>query len=1579
MSDVLSGFYNYTNAVQSPAGASRRRVRRFNIFDALTLKVQTPGFTWKKTIGSSQFGASMGIIIRNMMELNIQPLNGRFEVDIHDEAYFVANIGFVGIFFDVFRARVCFKGHIAYNLNIFQELGINSFSDLANIYDETIGAVVSAIKQAITDFRNALDADIDVRYMFDTLVQAVSELPFLIQDLVVAPGLRTVLEQLKQLPFVQSGITLIDEVKSLYNDVRSDLLMFYQEISDCVTVTLPWVGQTIKTAIEAIGDSIGDFFSNPIISIRDVIVAVAQLKSAFDAVIDCKDTLVNAAKFEGAHVRGWMDLVDRLKQIFNTTIETKDLILEQAKAFSEIRNVSSFESASGINVTMLRIQAYSDLKVAFEEFTKPLAPLLDIVQPFVTAYNSAVNLITTAINAYESLRATYNDVKNLIERIFGPKFHRSFPRQIRGSDGCEASKCECGYYPTTSGDASLYKDGLQLEVASGAKLVAPTSGLYMRVPDNQVIIYPTGSFRRYVILIHNIRLLSNITSGGVNVEGGDQIGTVSDNQFGCDSNFIHFTVMTRSRGSPTDPNPFLQPRLLETPQWIEECNDYTLILLGKVNRQGRIVGRPDRKNNKGRGTCTGKDMCTNPNLPMNNLRPPDTSAYKEKFTGALSDARSSLLPSATSNGPRGPLDRPIGTNQDKFFTSEQTEEYSEDDSSFSLVVSNDEGEFNFSVNSIKVGFLLDVLKGLTSGSVGEIISTVENAIEYIRESLDCSNEELIDPSLLDLESIQNSLKIRGLPYQGNREQLVADLIALPEDLCPSIQQAIPTNRWCSISQDCLTLRCAAALRLDFFSYSVSFSVTFDPCVPSITLKFQNLEKVIELPDVYGGSEINLIEESVDLLGLATVELGLRLTRKDTNIFLDFTAYLCKPDETSEDYSHCFYDLQLLVGAGFEIPSPLNCNSNKVTRQVSETNDDVTSCGVQIPDFLNMTLGEFVTYIKDLGDSGSSNSANDNLNQMMQDLRNVFLTEMLNAIFSGKSPISGDDTDFPTTFDVCISGSFGLQRTVNFYRTEGYIFIGFVPIQWTFSLDGLYGIQVGARLCFITMVSSGNAEPNVALVVSGSAAISIGFASAGIKVTGVIMDTHLPVQPTIGFKTFPLSIRLRVDLEIIPLSLSVSVFLRIRINLLFTSFTKTLINKQLFSWTSPTIRINLFDVSNFDPDDSPPLFSPISEPARRRRAASGATPCTVTQVEGRDYTDPAFILQVSVADDKSQAELTYSIGTYLGGEDEVSNDRMNGNTVLIARALTPGIPLYWTASASNSQGTSASTQCSLPTYDMTPPVGRVDFNGYIYSSHPSKLIGEATVIDDTDLQSQVHAVGYGRAQHGDQTVPFTTFEFDQYSLQTDNSMQGFIKIPNKRLGVTPFKTSSGSLQECEADCLLFPLKCFSFNYALVLSICQLLSDIGADANIEFTSDLQYSYYERRGIGNHASFQYENLPLLHDTIYHLNLYIVNDLLYESFIYSPVMLVDFTVPEPGSVNNASMNVTRHDGCSAAFNQRCEPIEYVTPIEYHRIIQDGPESDCIYNGPILLTDLMYTRLNSFVIITFHGFHDDQSGELFM
>ncbi|KAI6655616.1 hypothetical protein LOD99_2114 [Oopsacas minuta] len=1580
MSDILSDYYNYTKVQQSPAGATNRRIRRFNIFNALSFHLQSPSFNWRKQIGSDEFGASMGLIIRNVVELDIKPLSGKFEVDVHNEAYFVAYITYINLRFDIFRARVCFKGYIAYNFNILQEFGINSFSDLANIYDRTIGAVVTPIKQAVESFRGAY-GDVDVSYIFDRLVDAVSELPFIIDNLVVSPTLRRILQQLQQLPFIQKGLMLIDDVNSLYEDVRSDVLMFYQEISDCVTVTLPWVGETVKKSIETIGKSIKEFFRNPLTAIRDVIVSVFQLRTAIDAVIDCKDVLIKSAKFEGAHIRGWMELLNHLGEIYTSTIEAKELIMMQAQIFSEARDASTFEQATGLNLTILRIKVYEDLRVALDEFIQPLSSLRNIIDPFIVAFANAIQLIKNTISAYETLKNAFELARNLIEQLFGLKFDRRFPRKLRGDDGCEVSNCQCGFYPTTSGNPDTYKihtykPGIQLEVVVLKSLVAPTNGLYLRIPDDRVLIFPSGSLKRYVIMIHHVALMDNITYEGINVQSGEKIGTVTDT--GCYPNFIHVTVMTRS-GKPLDPSRFLKPRSLVFPEWIEECNDYKLVVLGDVIREGEVIGKPEKEKKKERGSCTDGEECTDANIAKGVRPPRKRTSYTPKHQQSISKnskAKSKLLANATSNGPNGPMNHEIDTDLKEFLTREDIEEYS-NSGDFSLVVGGGRGkDYNFSVNSIILGTLIDALSDLDDPEINEVITTLENTIDCIREAVECSNDQLIDPSLLDLTSIKSSLKVRGLSAEGDKEQLLARLIELPTDLCPDIQAAIPRNRWCSISDDCLTLKCAAALKLDFLSYSVTFQITLDPCTSSIMLKFQDFERVIDLPAISGGLELNIPIESVDLLDIATLNLGVKIVRDDLNIFLNFKAYLCAPDTTSEDYSHCFFDIELLARAVFKIPSPFNCNSNERKRETREIEtSDVTSCGIHIPDFSNMTLAEFVTYIKDLGDIGSAGASTTNINQLMQDLRNVFLTDLLDSIISGESTISGEETDFPTTFDICVMGSFGVQKVRNFFTKGRIVIIGFVPVSFLISLDGFYGVDLNLKLCFITMAASAEVIPRTGLILTGSVGLSIAIAEVGVKLVGRILDTSLPIQPTIGFKKFPLALRIRIDLKIIPLSISIRFFLKIEFTLLFITVSETLFDHEVFHWSAPAILINLLDVTNAEQDDSPPLFSPIADSTRSRRSL--ATPCDVSQIVGRDYTDPAFFLQINVADDKSQVELTYSVGTYPGGNDVVRDDRMNGNTVLIARQLLSSIPLYWTAKASNSQGVSAASECSLPTYDTTLPIGRVDFMEYIYSSHPSILIGETTIIDDTNLKRHLQAIGYGLGPFGDQTVGFISFDFEPNTpISVSGTIENFIAVLNKRLGVIPFKVSSGKeLEECATDCLQFPTKCFSFNYAPVSHICELLNDIGGDSSLEFAYDLQYSYYEKRGVGYRASLKHDNLPLVHNTLYFLNIYLMNELLYERYLHSPGILIDFTPPEPGMIVNASMNETRHDGCSAAFNQRCEPPQYVTPLKYHHVLQDGAGSECVYNGPVIGTDKMYTRQNSFLSIVFHGFHDLESG----
>ena len=56
-------------------------------------------------------------------------LKGHFKIEVHDEVYARAHLGIVGINYDFFVGRICFKGGAEYNLNILQvnKLRFNEF------------------------------------------------------------------------------------------------------------------------------------------------------------------------------------------------------------------------------------------------------------------------------------------------------------------------------------------------------------------------------------------------------------------------------------------------------------------------------------------------------------------------------------------------------------------------------------------------------------------------------------------------------------------------------------------------------------------------------------------------------------------------------------------------------------------------------------------------------------------------------------------------------------------------------------------------------------------------------------------------------------------------------------------------------------------------------------------------------------------------------------------------------------------------------------------------------------------------------------------------------------------------------------------------------------------------------------------------------------------------------------------------------------------------------------------------------------------------------------------------------------
>lgn len=114
--------------------------------------------------------------------------------------------------------------------------------------------------------------------------------------------------------------------------------------------------------------------------------------------------------------------------------------------------------------------------------------------------------------------------------------------------------------------------------------------------------------------------------------------------------------------------------------------------------------------------------------------------------------------------------------------------------------------------------------------------------------------------------------------------------------------------------------------------------------------------------------------------------------------------------------------------------------------------------------------------------------------------------------------------------------------------------------------------------------------------------------------------------------------------------------------------------------------------------------------------------------------------------------------------------MKGSSLTAPVNLPNGIPLYWTVKARNSNGGTATVECSLHTYDNTIPDGRIEAS-YAFTSHPNIISGTVIVFDDSNLiETNSHGVGFSQGEFGNEVV-----NWDILQLQSTHKREGSISF------------------------------------------------------------------------------------------------------------------------------------------------------------------------------------------------------------
>ncbi|XP_046562947.1 uncharacterized protein LOC124271840 [Haliotis rubra] len=618
-----------------------------------------------------------------------------------------------------------------------------------------------------------------------------------------------------------------------------------------------------------------------------------------------------------------------------------------------------------------------------------------------------------------------------------------------------------------------------------------------------------------------------------------------------------------------------------------------------------------------------------------------------------------------------------------------------------------------------------------------------------------------------------------------------------------------------------------------------------------------------------------------------------------------------------------------------------------------------------------------------------------LTRQLRDLALALYSDIINAI------INGDGTNAFSSFDITLQGDFSIPReTIPFFKFEKFFLIGgIVPMTFEFGAGASFGMEIVAGAKILGMTVFGQVVPYGSAHVYGE--LGIGLILYGkLRFDGYLMNVAFPSRAEIGFYKFPLDLSLKMDIELVPLEMTLQGLVTLEVNLLFDTIKKILYQAVIWRYATPVIRKRLIDTGKKEEDKSPPQFLNYVDntggPGRKKRAVSTSRSCLVRQLPNRDYTEPAVEIAIAAQDDRSQVQIFVDAGTKPGLSDVLRKSTLGGPSTIITQRFSKngyGVPVYFTVYGENSAGARSTVTCAIPTYDVTPPGGRLtaDFSS---TSNPAELRGNVVVYEDSDLVKSSVGVGLGRGIYADEIIAYNSVNLrgrhtagydpssDQYGHE---ALKHFTGLKKGRLIGPVFAEFSrmNHAGSCVKECMKFPeTKCLSVNYDYGPSgHCELLEGIEGHDHKIFISD-QYSHYERLGVGLAHEFIYKDLTLRHGVMYYFNLHLINNLQFDSILHSKGVVVDLTPPEPGPLANVSLDVLEVTSCESVvpddrpdWEVRCRGVN--SQLKNHRIIHDGTGSNTVFNGDEPLTDLLYTRANRYVSANWDGIMDKETGIL--
>ncbi|XP_052090897.1 uncharacterized protein LOC127727822 [Mytilus californianus] len=827
--------------------------------------------------------------MENYLDLLISPLRGHFKVSVHDEVYAMVHVGLVGINLEFFLARICYKGQTSYSVNIFQEgADIKKILNMALRFDKVVKNIVGGIKKGINLFMDVISGRLSIKTIVQNLVKALKGLPAKVADLRsrASNAIKTIgqFDEIQLPPFIKPVKNLINKVQTLFNDIKTDVMNFYNTLEEIIEVKLPVLADRLYKSVIDVIEGFGIIGKNPKSALIKIGVGVFQIYISYKEALQLKNKTQEACFFLKDEKPYWWDIKKEYLKLENLVVIVKDQLKNSGNQWvDDVKEDVVAEFTKGkYTMSKVRKEIVEELTSLIDDLLNPFSYLDGLADPFIHAYEATFGVIKSIKEAHTILKDGYERGKSLLDSIFGSKVPPEFPRKTRlDKDGCRGT----GFYPARllSGAQEYWSEGVDLEIAAGNRIVAPFAG-YMMLTDrpNEILIKTTGgSLKDMEVYITNISPKSTILHPNDDnyiensISSGVDIGTATNSP--C-TNHIHLTM--KKGGGFIDPTRFLEDRMFVFEPYYESCNDYKLVWKGEVKAVGFVV-----KNE-------GKDQeDTTPDMPNSDVDPVDPPPMSADPGGDIEAAKSNPSGMFSKFQTSGSL----SGAKDMFST---------------LLKKADSFMKRFSLKKLKLGDIIEFLDKLGMSDSKQKLAEVLKSIKKLIDNKPCLN-----PAQATDEQLKQELLERGKSSEGSREQMITRLTT-PDKRCPWMYITTPDNMYCTYDSMCLGLECCMNVKFLMFLYTIKAYARYDPCQYQFSFGIGDHNYTLKFDMGYDGLSDEIHTGlKFDIMGGMDGILKYDIQKTDTGLLASVVLGLCQ----REDTSNCLAEFSLLANAVLPLP------------------------------------------------------------------------------------------------------------------------------------------------------------------------------------------------------------------------------------------------------------------------------------------------------------------------------------------------------------------------------------------------------------------------------------------------------------------------------------------------------------------------------------------------------------------------------------------------------------------------------------------------------------------------------------